>query len=260
MSIKTYNSRKSVSKEINIFSKNKTTNKYYGIDYDNTDGDKSLKTIGELEAYPNFNANRSVFYIAGQSGSGKTYFTKKYIRNFLKEYSKAHVFVFTGIENNTDYDEFLKQKRLTYIDHMKLISDKNFNGNKFLQHEELKGSLLVFDDVDTLKRNIRIWLYDNLINPALETSRHFSISIFMISHQLSNYQETRKILMEATHMVIFRNNFNLKMKKFLENYFNIDSKVYKKMSSLKKRWLCIVRGLYTLYYNEDEAHIIDNEE
>ena len=49
---------------------------------------------GSLQLIPNKNVERSILYIAGQSGSGKTYFLGQYLKEYKKLFPGNEIYIF----------------------------------------------------------------------------------------------------------------------------------------------------------------------
>ena len=62
-----------------------------------------------LQLTPNTKTERQCIYICGQSGSGKSYFTTNYVKQYKKAYPKNDIFVISSI----DEDKSIDMKELT---------------------------------------------------------------------------------------------------------------------------------------------------
>jgi hypothetical protein len=80
------------------------------------------------------------------------------------------------------------------------------------------------------------------------------------SHVLSNYSQTKLILLESHRVVVFMNNYNLKMKVFLETYCNLDKNVINKLKNVKSRWICINKSYPISWISEKQMEIVNNND
>ena len=67
-----------------------------------------------LQSVPNNKAERTCAYIYGQSGSGKSFFTTQYLKEYKKLYPKRDIFVISSIEEDKSIDS-LKPKRINVL-------------------------------------------------------------------------------------------------------------------------------------------------
>ena len=65
----------------------------------------------ELQLVPNTKTERQCVYICGQSGSGKSYFITKYVKQYKKSYPKRNINVISSIEQDSSIDS-LKPHRI----------------------------------------------------------------------------------------------------------------------------------------------------
>ena len=171
---------------------------------------------------------RDIFYIAGASGSGKSYQAKIIINNYKKLFPKRRIYLISKLEEDETLDE------LKFIERV--------DTNEFLEQEydinKAEPALMVFDDFETLKKPVLDAIM-SVVSDIATTGRHFCVSMIYISHQLSDYKRTRLILHEATRIIIFpQNTSNYILGYLLKNYTSLDKKV---IPTIKKmgRWACV---------------------
>jgi Cdc6-like AAA superfamily ATPase len=248
MSIEINNKIKDINKDNIIFGKLKKTNKYLSINPNDDNGLQSYDTVDEIQPIINPNTERSIYYCVGGSGSGKTTYIKKLLKSYKKNNSKGVVVIISAVDDG-DFDEF---KNIIKLSPKKLSEDQTFDPNIFINDEVLKNSFFILDDVDTLipKERAYVWA---ICNSILQIGRHNSINLALVSHQPSNYSQTRIVLNEAHYITVFRRNLDGKYKSFLEKYFNIDKNYFKKLLSMKTRWITISKLYPSFIFTSDEA-------
>ncbi len=183
---------------------------------------------------------RDILYVAGPSGAGKSTFVANYIEQFKIDFPKRKVFVFSTVANDDKIDKF-KPTRIKLDE--ELVNDP-------IKGEELRKSLVIFDDVDTIRdkklREAVIGLRDDL----LETGRHEDVYMANTSHQITNYKVTRTLLNESNLVTFFPYSSGTKgIDYFLKHYCGLDSKQVKKITSLPSRWVTISKSypMFVLY-------------
>lgn len=248
MSIEISNKIKNINKNNIIFGKLEQTNKYLSVNPNDDSGLQTYTTIDKITPYINPNTERSIYYVVGGSGSGKTTYIKKLLKSYKKLYSKGKIVIISAV-NDGDFDEF---KDIIQLSPKKLAEDLDFDPNEFISNETLKNSFFILDDVDTLipKERAYVWA---ICNSILQIGRHNNINLALVSHQPSNYSQTRIVLNETHYITIFRRNLDGKYKTFLERYFNIDKIYFKKLLEIKTRWITISKLYPSFIFTENEA-------
>ena len=67
-----------------------------------------------LQVVPNIKLERSSVYIAGQAGSGKSFYTGAYVHRYKKLYPKNDIYLFSSIDEDKSIDS-LKPKRINVL-------------------------------------------------------------------------------------------------------------------------------------------------
>jgi hypothetical protein len=190
-------------------------------------------TIENGSMMPMFDPNeeRKVYYIAGMSGSGKSTFVSDVIGQYIKLYPKNNVFLFSNKPSDPVLDKHKKLIRIKLDD--ELIEEP-------LDLDELKHSLVIFDDVEySPNKNIGLEL-DRIRDLILQQGRSYKISFCYITHQLSNYKHSRIILNECHSIVLFPKMTTMySLKYLLERYFGFQKNDILKLKTLNSRWVCI---------------------
>jgi hypothetical protein len=137
---------------------------------------------------------RQVWYVAGQSGSGKSYFARGIAENYKKLYPDREIYLISKLQEDETLDKMKvgKPKRLSL---QSLVDDP-------VDLDEFKDCLVIFDDWDTLDKP-----YFNVVHKLIEDlaimGRHTCTSMLILSHYLTNYGKTRLILGEAQFLVLY---------------------------------------------------------
>lgn len=217
----------------------KTNNKTIYLNENSDDIDKPFKELqlsnnNMFQQIPNNNRERDILYISGQSGSGKSYYSKNYIKEYKKIHKNNDIYLFSNIMNDDSFDEIKGIKKIDIFDEDFIDID--------LKADEFGDSLILFDDVDCIqKKQIKKKIYA-LLNEVLMVGRHYNISIIFTSHIICNGLETKGILNEAHSITIFPNNMgNRSLKYVLDSYLGLDKRQIEKIKNFDSRWMTIIR-------------------
>ena len=113
----------------------------------------------------------SRMYITGPTNCGKSTFASKYIRELQNRHNKP-IYVFSVLPDDEPIDK-LGPKRIRLDE--ELIKEP-------IELSELKNSIVVFDDIDTIKNKKLKESVQNLRDTCLSEGRHYNISTICTSH------------------------------------------------------------------------------
>ena len=232
----------------NDIKKKRTIAKIKGGKYDNkiitylpedSDDDKIYRTFHELlltndskfEPFPNLDIERSVLYIAGPSGSGKSFYTKMYLKNYIKQYPENGIYMFSKLTEDSSLDDVKEIKRIK-IDNRLITMPLDVN--------DFKDSLVIFDDIDCIKNKEQKAALNDLKNEILETGRHSHTTILITSHLACKGAETRSILNEAHSITLFPGS-GMPIDYLLQNYVGLDKKQIQNLKNIPSRWITLLR-------------------
>jgi hypothetical protein len=200
-----------------------------------SDNDKTTKIDlsddGQFQLVPSPDPEkREVFYIAGASGSGKSYIAKGIAECYKKLFPDRECYLISklGEDSTLDALSFLKRINIqTFID-------------DYPELEEFNKCLVIFDDYDTLTGDAEK-VVGKLIDDLATMGRHTTTTMLCLSHYLTNYKKTRLLLNEATHIVVYpmATSFHA-LGYLLKNHIGMtkdDVRDLKKMG----RWVCVYK-------------------
>jgi hypothetical protein len=202
---------------------------------DNKKGDGVEHMVAKGKFIPWFYKD-TVMYISGRRGSGKSTYCNDYMQAFSQT-SDGPIYYITRFEYDPSVD---------LPDRGRWVNVKDIDQFRI---DDLKGSLLVFDDINdaylTKKQETAI---AKLIQDVLENSRHFNISTLITSHMISNYKATRIILNECSGLVVYPEFSNQHQIKYaLDKYFGLSKGQINQIYDLKgSRWVQI-ESVYPKY-------------
>lgn len=189
---------------------------------------------------------REVFYIAGASGSGKSYLAKGYAEYYKKLYPDREVYLISKLKEDETLDALTFIKRL---DIQSFIDD-------YPELDEFENCLTIWDDFDTLTGEAGK-VVQKLIDDLATMGRHTKSTMLVLSHYLTRYKATRLILNEATHIVVYPQATSYHALKYLlRNYVGIEEDEIKDMKKWGSRWLCIAKNFPQFVISQHKAKLL----
>lgn len=196
---------------------------------------------GLVEPIPNTKVDRESIFIAGPAGSGKSYFSGRYMDQYHKKYPDNPIVIFSRKSEDPAIDNY-------EWDPIRIQLDEEYLYDPVLL-EDLENTCVLFDDIDTFPKDIRESV-QHLRDDILEVGRSFHITTICTSHQLMNYKSTRVLLNEATQVVFFpKSGSQYHIKRFLKVYCGLDKDQIKDIINLPSRWIMINKSypMYVMY-------------
>ena len=194
---------------------------------------------------------RFIYYIAGASGSGKSYIAKHIAEQYQKQFKGRPVYLVSKLKEDETLDGMTDRPIRLNIEKLIATPMKDL--------EPLRESLVIFDDYDTLQGK-EAKAVQTLIDDICIMGRHTVTSILILSHHLSNYKSTRLCLTEATHFVVYPQSTGAHaLNYFLKTYVGMGPKEVQAIKNTGSRWLCIHKNFPIYYITETEAGLINSE-
>lgn len=207
---------------------------------------------GKFQHCPDPNTERQILYITGPSGSGKSTYTANYTKLYKKIFKKNPIYVFSALKDDESLD-VVEPKRFK-ITKEALLDDP-------IIMEDLKNSLVIFDDIDCISDKLLKEAVYSILNQILETGRHFNISCIITNHLPSNGVYTRRILNESHCVTYFPHSGNNgKLKKFLLDQIGLDLEDYVKNKKSKSRWATIFKNYPMCCMTEKNIRVLGEED
>ena len=202
-----------------------------------------------IQQLPDKETERSILYITGPSGSGKSYYTRNYILEYKKLFSKNNIYVFSSLDSDETLDKISKIKRIKFTD-------------KFMMYEfkinDFKDSLVIFDDIDAETNKLKKAKIYSILSMILNTGRHVRCSVVYTSHLSCAGNETKLILSECHSVTIFvKNAGNRSLKYLLDSYFGLDKHQIDYVKKINSRWVTLVKTYPSVLISEKEAIVLN---
>jgi hypothetical protein len=189
---------------------------------------------------------REVWYIAGQSGSGKSYIAKGLAHYYHKLHPERGVYLVSKLNEDSTLDtlKFLKRVNIqSFVD-------------DYPDLEEFKDCMVIFDDYDTLTGDAEK-VITKIVDDLAIMGRHTNTTMLCLSHYLTNYKKTRLLLNEATHIVVYPLSTSYHALRYLlKNYVGVDEEDLKRQRKLGSRWLAYAKGFPQFMISQKNAEIL----
>lgn len=193
-------------------------------------------TTGSLTPVPNLqNENTDSILITGPRGSGKSYFSAQYMKNYRKYFPKNNILVISSKgerDNNfTDIKGLMRYE----------IDDDVANEN--IDLDDFKDSLIVFDDYENFPKTKKKGylsqqdFVNELRDKMLIEGRTRNISVLMINHIIFNNSKTKTPLTEANKIVLMSSCNTYIKERMLKIYLGYHREELDKIKTLKGRWV-----------------------
>ena len=220
----------------------------------------SLKILqgSQFEVLPTIDTHkRDCIFITGCSGSGKSWWVKKFAENYDRVWAqKRPIYLISKLEEDSTLDN--AQCKIHRINLESLLTKPLDINDK-----EMENCLVIFDDFDTLentKEKPLLKTVQKLIDDCLIMGRHLNISVCVISHYTSNYKASRIILIESTKIVVYPHACSAHALKYLlGTHVGIDAQEIKNIKRLGSRWVCFDRNYPQVMYSENQIKLLNVE-
>ena len=218
------------------------------------DGKRGIQLTGDnkLQQVPS-NNERDVLYISAMSGSGKSFYTAEYVKQYHKKYPKNEIFLFSSIDDDKCLDS------LKYLPRINIKSDAFFSSE--ITAKDFEKSCVIFDDCDVISdKNIKKKVFQ-ILDEILQTGRHFHTTCVFTSHNATAGNQTKVILNEATSITIFPQTAGNKSLNYLcDQYLGLDKKQIKQLKHIEGRWATFIRAYPRCIITEKTAFLIKDME
>lgn len=204
-----------------------------------------LKGGGKLESLPDPNCVEKVG-VFGISGSGKSYYSARFIKNILRMKKDSNFFILSNVLE----DEPLDKLQPIRLDNYETACDG-------IPVEDITDSVILFDDIATISDRGTRKCIEALRDDLLETGRHYNTRMVCTAHLIMNGWESRRLLNECTSIVLFPKSNRKNIINYLKTYEKWDDKDIMRAINLPSRWVCLVKHKNPQYViHEKGAYIV----
>lgn len=191
------------------------------LSMDETVGQHTLITSNLFRNVPlvkNKETNLISYFIAGCAGSGKSYYVADIVNRLksLPKFKNATIYLISG---QTSLDPVFESSWKSYITIN--INHPDFGLLKWDEFANPKGTIVIFDDVDSISNKELGKFINNLQNGLLQNGRKSNIASFNISHALRDYRKTKYLHQECCCHVLFPNSDYILVGDYLKDKFKL---------------------------------------
>ena len=189
--------------------------------------------------------DRDTIYICGSAGSGKSYWTGEYCKEYYKKNKDHPIYLISEGSADPALDSLKNLQRIKITD--EVLEDP-------IEYTEFENCLVIADDVDAYTGKLKKYIY-SLIDKLLKNSRKKKVSVIMTSHSCTGL-ELKAVLNESNVVVWFPKNYNRSLKYLLESYVGLDKKSIKQLHKNKSRWCAFVKSYPNVIIQEKNLQTI----
>lgn len=207
---------------------------------------------GKLFVYPSLDPEQC--YISGPNKSGKTTWVGNWIRiirssGFSKRLARHNkelpeipvpIYIFSDLESDAIIDNIdgYQPIRIELGEHM--IEEP-------IDPKELYGSVVIFDDIDSIANPKIKKAVETLKDTLLKTSRHHNCWVICTSHLSTDYGRTRVVLNECRSITLFPKCGAWKqVERVLKDYSGMTARQIEIIRELPGRWVTLQKD-YPLF-------------
>jgi len=193
---------------------------------------------------------RSVYYIAGASGSGKSYIARGLAEGYKKLFPSRQVYLISKLKEDSTLDT-MKIGRPLRIDVQSLIDN-------YPTIDEFKDCMVIFDDYDTFTDKAGK-VVQQLIDDLAIQGRHTNTTMLCLTHYITNYKKTALMLNEAMYYIIYPQSTSFSSLKYL-----LATRVGMSKEDIQElrrmgRWVCIYKNYPQFLISQHTAKLLHQE-
>lgn len=179
-------------------------------------------------------------YITGASGSGKSSVTGTYLSNYKEMFPDNPIYLFSRVATDKVLDQYNPIRIMLDVTILQNPITPEQLSNQDPKTRKYLGSLVIFDDIDTIEVVKIRKEVQALRSLLLETRRHFLIYMVSTSHQLFNYASTRLLISEATALVCFPKKSSLaQLQRYFKEVLGYSLIESRKFLNTDSRWIYV---------------------
>ena len=232
---------------------------------DDDSGDAEIKLSGRSQFQPvPFHDKEQIerLFISGASGSGKSTYLAKWLRQFLKqkENKNAPIYILSSVDHDPvlDDDALIGPNIVRVLDE---IDENEIVTEPLGLHDFEENSVIIFDDTLKIQNpKVRVMVFC-LMESLLEIARHKNIQLVVTTHILNNYRATKTIQTEATSVCVFPKFSGglYHIRQYLEKKVGMNKDDLKKFLSLSNnsRWVTLFRSNPMFVLSSKQVYLYD---
>ena len=193
--------------------------------------------------------------VDGVSGSGKTYLIQKILPILNKKYNFKKIIVISSTSDLSGDFNMIKKSNHYKPDKMNIV----LNNLVTLQRENIKNKiknnvLVIMDDViGTTGGNLR---YNKILEKGFTSFRHLNIGLILLLQDIGG-KTPPSIRLNATTIIMFKNNNFRKKKYIVEQFLSVDNNKKKGYEILNTIWNEAYKVIVINQYDVQKSNNLD---
>lgn len=198
---------------------------------------------GKFEQLPSDKVR--ILYIAGPSGSGKSTYLANYVRWYQKLFPNCKVILFSKIDDDIAFED---------LDCKRIELSEDLIENPLDISEVEPGSIVIFDDVDTIANKKLLASLMNFQSQILELGRHGKVQCIITSHLINKGPQTRTIMSEMKSFTFFPSSGTVQPIEYaLKRYIGLRPDEIRDILSIDSRWVTLLLEAPQMILTEHEC-------
>lgn len=196
---------------------------------------------------------RQVCYISGPSGSGKSYYASNLAKTYQKIFPDRDVYLFSRTDYKND-PAYVPLKPLQVNIDEKLIEEPID-----IARDIQAGSLMIFDDVGTIRDDKIKKEVFKLMEDIMEVGRKLEISLIITNHLVNPNERKfgRTVMNELQSFTFFPKSGSAHQVTYcLKNYFGMSKKQIEEIMALPSRWVTVLKNYPQCVMHERGAYLL----
>lgn len=193
-----------------------------------------------------------VHLVSGPAGAGKSTLVASYSKSFKKLYPDNKILLFSRVNDDPAFHG---------IDFKRVTITEDLIKNPLQLEEVTPGSLVIFDDVDTISNEQLLNSVLNFEAQILEMGRHNDVKIFITSHLINGPKKTHtsRVMNELHSFTFFPQSGSVKQINYnLSQYFGLTTVQIRKIMSMESRWVTLFKSYPQILLTEHLCMFISN--
>ncbi|CAM9564831.1 unnamed protein product, partial [Ectocarpus fasciculatus] len=177
---------------------------------------------------------RQCLYISGQSGSGKSHYLGRYMKEYRRMFPKNAIYIFSHVEKDAALDSVKGVKRIRF--------DEAFLEEEW-KAEDFADTFCIFDDVFELTQNKQLMgVLTHIRALILGTGRHHRTFYAETSHVTNAGQATKLTLTECSSITLYPHSTGFRTLKYaLQTAFGFSTAEIEAIKALPSRWVTVLK-------------------
>lgn len=209
----------------------------------------SFQILPEVDA-----TKRDTIYLAAPPGAGKSHWIGGYTRRYAEMHPDRPRWLISHKQHDAVLDAGIGPKNSTPL--VRRISIPDLMSKPVDIEKDFEGpALVIFDDIDTLEGKAKEVVRD-IMKRCINVGRACGLSVIVTNHLLTDYNNTRGIINDSTHIVLFPDM------SLAQSIAYVGSKIgltKEQIGRLRKmgRWVCISKQGAKWMVGEGKAEILE---